>query len=45
MAPQRSHSMPLGKPKKGLSGNELLCDLPFERDDLVAADPGLGSEV
>ena len=24
--------MPLGKPLKGLSGNELLCDLPFERD-------------
>jgi hypothetical protein len=24
--------MPLGKPIKGLSGNELLCDLPFERD-------------
>jgi Ni,Fe-hydrogenase III large subunit len=24
--------MPLGKPIKGLSGNELLCDLPFEGD-------------
>ena len=24
--------MPLGKPIKRLSGNELLCDLPFERD-------------
>src|ERR1700730_680584 len=24
--------MPLGKPVQGLSGNELLCDLPFELD-------------
>ena len=24
--------MPLGKPIQGLSGNELLCDLPFELD-------------
>ena len=24
--------MPLGKPVQGLSGNELLCNLSFERD-------------